>query len=55
MSAEVIAKNAIRSILKDLSDRRGLKHQWEQIDQDIKEEIVAKWEQIVIKAVKEAA
>jgi len=31
------------SILNDFTDRRGLKQEWNQIDEDIQEEIIKKW------------
>lgn len=35
-------------ILEDMTDRRGLRQQWEQIDEDIQEEIIARWIEIVV-------
>jgi len=34
-------------ILHDMTDRRGLRQQWEQIDEDIQEEIIARWIELV--------
>ena len=34
-------------ILKDFTDRHGLHQAWEQIDDDIKEEILEKWDKII--------
>ena len=39
----------VYEILKDLRDRRGLKHTWEEIDDDVQNEILASWIQIVHK------
>jgi hypothetical protein len=33
----------------DISDRRGLRQQWEKIDEDVKREIRKAWEQILDK------
>jgi hypothetical protein len=30
-------------IIQDLSDRRGLRQEWEEIDGDIQDEIIEKW------------
>jgi hypothetical protein len=34
-------------IIADFTDRRGLKQEWEQIDEDVKEEIIQTWINIV--------
>lgn len=39
----------VKEIVKDISDRRGLKHEWEAIDEDIQNEIKSKWRQIIYK------
>ncbi|MFA5207420.1 MAG: hypothetical protein WC428_02070 [Candidatus Paceibacterota bacterium] len=36
-------------IITDLSDRRGLRQEWEQIDGDIQDEIIEKWKEIIDK------
>jgi len=41
------ARKIVDLIIKDLNDRRGLRHEWDQIDDDIKEEIVSVWTDIV--------
>ena len=33
----------VYDIIADLSDRRGLRQEWEQIDADIQDEIISKW------------
>ncbi len=45
------AKNIVYQILADFTDRRGLRQEWEQIDDDIKEEIIQKWIDIVEKTI----
>lgn len=34
-------------ILHDMTDRRGLRQQWEQIDEEIQEELIASWIELV--------
>jgi len=36
-------------IITDLTDRRGLRQEWEQIDGDIQDEIIEKWKSIINK------
>lgn len=38
---------AVYRIISDLKDRRGLRHEWDQIDDDIKTEIRKEWIKIV--------
>lgn len=40
-------KTAVKAIIRDLSSRKGLSSEWEQIDEDIREEIRYEWEIIV--------
>lgn len=40
-------KNIVDAILADLTDRRGLRQAWEEIDEDIREEIKECWMDIV--------
>lgn len=44
------AKEIVDAVIDDLSDRRGLRHQWNLIDYNIKVEIREAWEEIVTKA-----
>ena len=37
------AEKIVDAILVDLADRRGLRHEWDQIDDDIQAEIRAEW------------
>lgn len=39
----------IREIEEDIRDRRGLKHEWNAIDEDVKEQIREAWRAIVRK------
>jgi hypothetical protein len=43
------ARAAVKAIVEDLSDRRGLRHQWDQIDDETKREIVKTWLGLVVK------
>lgn len=37
----------VLAILADLNNRRGLSHEWENIDSDIQKEIIDKWHALV--------
>jgi hypothetical protein len=37
----------IFDIINDLSDRRGIKNEWNNIDGDIQDEIIEKWTKII--------
>ncbi len=41
------AEKIVKEILADLTDRRGLRQEWENIDDDIQEEIKSEWIKIV--------
>lgn len=45
MSAQ--SRRAVAAIIYDLEDRRGLKHEWRQIDPEIQQEIREVWEKIL--------
>ena len=45
---EDVARQIVDNILYDLTDRRGLRQEWEQIDDDIQQEIKDAWFQIVM-------
>jgi glycine/serine hydroxymethyltransferase len=44
---ESLAK--VFDIITDLTDRRGLRQEWEEIDGDIQDEIIEKWKEIINK------
>jgi len=46
------AKNILFDLVHDFTDRRGLRQEWEQIDEDIQEEILNKWLIIIEKRLK---
>lgn len=35
-----LARRIVYNIVADLRDRRGIRHEWDQVDDDIKEEIL---------------
>lgn len=35
-----VAKRIVYAIVADLRDRRGIRHEWDQVDEDIQEEIL---------------
>lgn len=40
---EPVQRRIAFRILQDMTDRRGLRQEWEQIDDDIQEEIIEEW------------
>ena len=42
-----VEEKIVFSILQDFTDRGGLSNEWEQIDDDIQEEIIETWLEIV--------
>jgi len=40
-------RTPVEKIIWDLSDRRGLRHEWEQIDEDLQAEISEEWAGII--------
>ena len=47
ISESEAASKVVSQIVKDLSDRRGLRQEWEQIDPGTTDEIIQRWEEIV--------
>lgn len=41
---------AVAAIETDISDRRGLKHEWDEIDDEVKDEIRSMWAEIIKQA-----
>lgn len=39
----ILAKQIVNDIVEDLSDRRGLRQEWDAIDEDVQEEIKEEW------------
>jgi hypothetical protein len=42
-----LASEIVAAIIFDLGDRRGLRQEWDEIDNDVRAEIVQEWERIV--------
>jgi trans-2-enoyl-CoA reductase len=42
-----LSKTIVDRIIEDLTDRRGLRHEWDECDDEIQEEIRQEWETIV--------
>lgn len=47
------AEKIVEAIMKDFTDRRGLRQEWEQIDEDIQNEIKGTWIELVRKVLDE--
>lgn len=41
------ATKAVRRLLDDLTDRRGLRQAWDEIDEEIQGEIEVRWAEII--------
>lgn len=48
MTNEQLSKNIVDKIKADFTDRRGLRQEWDAIDEDIKQEIIETWENIAL-------
>jgi hypothetical protein len=48
------ARELADSIAEDIGDRRGLKWEWRQIDDDIRESILAEWTRMAAAALRDA-
>ena len=48
-----LAEKAVSRIIDDLTDRRGLRQEWEQIDDEIQDEIRETWRDLVVDAWRE--
>ena len=44
---EEIAKRIVAAILQDMTNRKGLRQEWDAIDDDTQDEIKAEWSAIV--------
>jgi hypothetical protein len=52
MTTPKTARAVVGRILKDLTDRKGLRHVWDEIDETIQEEIYDTWLEIVDEEIK---
>jgi len=43
MAPQEVADLIVSAILHDLTDRKGLRHAWDDIDEEIQDEIKAEW------------
>ena len=48
---EELARKIVDEIVDDLSDRSGLGNKWDQIDEDVKNEIIDTWADIVFRRI----
>ncbi len=49
----MIAETIVDQIIENLSDRRGIGHEWYQIDEETQQEIRKEWIEIVEQAIEE--
>lgn len=42
------ARRIVAALLRDMLGRRGFRQNWDEIDDDIKDEIVKQWEALVL-------
>lgn len=52
MDKEAIADKAVQKIIDDLTDRRGLKGEWHQIDPETQKEIRDEWSMIIVNEIR---
>lgn len=45
---DVMARLIVDDIVEDLTDRKGLGNEWEEIDEDIQQEIKDNWKNIIL-------
>lgn len=48
MTAQELAAEIVDKIVDDLTSRKGLRHQWDIIDDEIQAEIGQRWREIVL-------
>jgi hypothetical protein len=49
---EELAHEIVEAIIRDLTDRKGLRQEWDMIDGEIQDEIRAAWADIIKERVK---
>ncbi|MHC4196170.1 MAG: hypothetical protein ACYSQZ_09610 [Planctomycetota bacterium] len=47
LNTKPVSKQILFEIIDDLTDRRGLRQEWDQIDDDIQNEILSDWLKII--------
>jgi hypothetical protein len=50
MMDEELAYETVGKIIGDLTDRRGLRQEWENIDEETQDDIRAAWSEIILNA-----
>ena len=51
LDKQLRAEEAVRNIVRDLTDRNGLQNEWDNIDIEIHDEIQDTWAKIIFRAV----
>ena len=51
MNKKAVARKIVDDIITDVTDRKGLRQEWEEIDEDIQEEIIDSWSGIAEKGI----
>jgi threonyl-tRNA synthetase len=49
-----LAKSIFKTVEKDLRDRKGIRHEWDQVDEEIQEEIRAVNQKKILAVLKKA-
>jgi hypothetical protein len=49
---KILAENIVSKIIQDLGDRRGLRQEWERVDDEIKCEIREEWINTIMEVLK---
>lgn len=53
MSPREKAKKIVDLILEDMTDRRGFRQAWDEVDEDIRDEIKSEWRTIAFEIIAE--
>lgn len=54
MADEAVARRIVATLLDDMNDRRGFRQNWDQIDTDTQQEIIAEWRRLVVEVLRDA-
>jgi hypothetical protein len=54
MKPKALAKKIVAGIVKDFTGRRGLGQEWDQVDSETQEEIVARWNALALRHIRAA-
>ena len=44
----MLARRAVAKIIRDMTDRRGFRHAWDDCDEDVRAEIETEWTRLVV-------